>query len=66
MNVVLNVNLNKKLEDNDILVYCNGYWTNLSKEEYLRKLKNDINELKEKLSELDDLKKKVAELRGED
>ena len=66
MDMILNVNLTKELEDGDILVRCNGYWTNLSKEEYLRLLKDDIAVLKQKLSKLDELEKKVAELRGED
>lgn len=45
MNVALNVKLEKKLEKNDILVYSNGYWTNLSHNEYLVKIKEDIYNL---------------------
>ena len=66
MNLVLDVKFRKKLEIGDILYFDGKYWTNLSKKEYLALLTKDVENLKEKLLELDDLKKKVAELRGED
>jgi len=66
MDLILNVNFKKKLEPGDILFFDGKCWTNLSKEELLVQLNNDIKELKAKLPELDELKHKVAELRGEE
>lgn len=63
--VVLNFNPTKKLENNDIIVFQNNRWTNVSRAEFLAKYINEINEIKQRLLELDDLKQKVAELRGE-
>lgn len=47
MNVVLDVNLKKELEKNDILVFDGKQWVNLSKDEYLAKTRDNIKELKE-------------------
>lgn len=70
MNLVLNVNLTKKLENGDILIYSDGAWINLSKDEYIGKLTNELNDtkkdVKELKSEVDQLKLLVKELRGED
>lgn len=70
MNLVLNVNLTKKLENNDILIYAEGVWINLSKDEFLGKLNKEVNLLKEENKNLkDDLNyalKAIKELRGED
>ena len=70
MNLVLNVNLTKKLENGDILIYAEGVWINLSKDEFLGKLNKEVNLLKEENKNLkDDLNyalKAIKELRGED
>lgn len=70
MNLILNVNLEKKLENGDILVYSDGAWTNLPKNEYLGKLINELNDVKKDIKELkneiDRLNKLVKELRGEE
>ena len=44
---MLDVKIIKTLEKNDILVYSEGFWTNLSKEEYLGKIKRDLREFKD-------------------
>ena len=65
MNLVLNVEFNKKLKNGDILVYQDGKFINLLKNEYLdvlirennqlkremQLLKNDIEEFKNKLND---------------
>ena len=70
MNLVLNIELKKKLENGDILVYSDGSWINLSKEEYIAKLTNEFNELHNKVNNLEsivnELNQLVKELRGED
>lgn len=70
MNLVLSVNLKKKLEKNDILVFNGKEWINISKSEFLAELNNKFCELQDKLNKLqelaDNLDKKVKELRGED
>lgn len=63
MNLVLNVSLTKKLENGDILVYSDGKWINLSKEEYLAKIKNDISDLKKADEDtVHDLKEHLIEI----
>ena len=70
MNLVLDVNLKKNLEPGDILVFNGKEWTNLSKEEYLAKLSLAVNSLEDRCDKIekenDELKQKVAELRGEE
>lgn len=70
MNLVLDVNLKKNLEPGDILVFNGKQWTNLSKEEYLAKLLHSVNSLEDRCDKIekenDELKQKVAELRGEE
>lgn len=63
MNLVLNVSLTKKLENGDILVYSDEKWINLSKEEYLAKIKNDISDLKKADEDtVHDLKEHLIEI----
>lgn len=66
MDLILNVNFKKKLEPGDVLFFDGKSWTNLSKEELLVQLNNELKEIKAKLPKLDELEKKVAELRGEE
>ena len=66
MDLILNVKLNKKLEKGDILIYEGKEWKNISKKEFLIELVNEIDDIKEGLKIVKDLKHKVAELRGED
>ncbi len=55
MNLVLNVELNKKIESGDILVLTDkGIWVNVSKDEYLGALKNHILELENELKSTND------------
>lgn len=45
MNLVLDVDIVKNLEKNDILVFDGNKWVNMSKEEYLTRVKEDIKDL---------------------
>ena len=66
MDLILNVKLNKKLEKGDVLVYDGKEWKNISKKEFLAEMQKEIDEAEEQLKLIKDLKRKVAELRGED
>jgi len=70
MNLVLNVNFKKNLEQGDILFFDGKNWRNLSKDELLAQLNLEVTDLKHEINKLkelcDDLSKKVKELRGED
>lgn len=46
MNLALDVKFKKDLEKNDVLVYDGKLWSNLSKEEYLAKIRDDVENLK--------------------
>lgn len=66
MDLILNVKLNKKLEKGDVLVYDGKEWKNISKKEFLAEMQKEVDDTKEQLKVVEDLKHKVAELRGED
>ena len=70
MNLILEVNLKKKLEQNDILVFDGKQWTNESKDEFLAKANAELKELDERVEKLEKqvavLSQLVKELRGED
>ena len=66
MKAIIDLKLLKDLENDDILVYKDGCWVNIRKNEYIKDViecQKHINELNEKLCDLD---AKVKELRGED
>lgn len=70
MKAVIDLKLLKDLENDDILVFKNGIWTNIRKNEYvahllqpIEQLKNEVKSLK---NEIDRLNKLVKELRGEE
>lgn len=66
MKAIINLKLLKDLENDDILVYKDGYWVNIRKDEYIKEViecQKHINELNKKIC---DLEAKVKELRGED
>lgn len=66
MDLILNVKINKKLEKGDVLVYDGKEWKNVSKKEFLAEMQKEVDNIKEQLKIVKDLKRKVAELRGED
>lgn len=66
MDLILNVKLNKKLEKGDVLIYDGKEWKNVSKKEFLAEMQKEVDDIKERLKVVKDLKHKVAELRGED
>ena len=52
MKTVLDIRINKELENEDILVYRDGIWTNIPKDEYLATLRNRIIELQNTVDNL--------------
>lgn len=52
MKTILDIRINKKLENEDILVYRDGIWTNIPKDEYLAPLRNRIIELQDSINDL--------------
>lgn len=70
MKELLQINLQKDLESNDILIFQDGQWTNVRKDEFLSGCLKDIKQLKEDNENLRDRVEKlegaVRELRGED
>ncbi len=52
MKVILDIRTNKELENEDILVYRDGIWTNIPKDEYLANLRNRIVELQNTIDNL--------------
>ena len=63
MNLVLNVEFNKKLKNGDILVYQDGKFINLPKNEYLDVLIRENNQLKREMqllkNDIEEFKNKV-------
>ena len=53
----------KDLENDDILVFKDGYWVNVRKEEYIADVRKDIKDFKNEISnfkkENDELKEKI-------
>ena len=70
MKVMLDVQFEKELERNDVLIYSKGVWTNMSRSTFLAYFTRQIEELSREVSMLkektDILEKNVKELRGED
>ena len=66
MDLILNVKTTKTPEKNDLLIYNGKEWVIVSKGEYLSELINNINNIKEAIKDLDELKQQIKELRGED
>jgi len=52
MKTILDVRINKELENEDILVHRDGIWTNIPKDEYLAPLRNRIVELQNTIDNL--------------
>ena len=67
---VIDLKLLKDLENDDILVFKNGSWINIRKNEYVAHLLQPIEQLKSEVkslkNEVDRLNKLVKELRGEE
>lgn len=66
MDLILNVKFNKRPEPNDILVFNGKEWVNMTKKEFLIELIGEIKNIKDTIKDLDELKREVKELRGED
>ena len=70
MKTMIDLKLVKDLENDDILVYRDGSWVNIRKNEYVAHLIQPIEALEHNLKQLTDrveeLEKLVKELRGED
>ena len=70
MKTVIDLKLLKDLENDDILVFRDGSWINVRKNEYVAHLLQPIKGLQESVralnSEIERLDKLVKELRGED
>ena len=58
MKVMLDFKSDKQLEKNDILVFQNGHWTNVRKDEFLMAHSKEIEELKKKNWELEEIQHK--------
>lgn len=70
MDLILNVKINKKLEKDDVLVYDGKEWKNVSRKEFLAKMSQENETLREECKimrdDLDYALKAIRELRGED
>ena len=53
MNIVLNLKQTKELEKNDIILYQNGQWTNVRKDEFLMEHTKQLTKLNEGVKEID-------------
>ncbi len=58
MNIVLNLKQTKELEKNDIILYQNGQWTNVRKDEFLMEHSKAIKNLENKEKELEEIQHK--------
>ena len=54
MKIVLDIDIQKKLENEDILVYRNGGWTNIPKHEYLAQLRNRVVDAENHVNEFNE------------
>ena len=59
----VNLTLNKKLEDGDMIIYHNNKWCLVNKEVFLSKALKDLADLQERLSQAE---KDIKVLKGED
>ncbi len=66
MKAVIDLKLLKDLENDDILVYRDGFWVNIRKDEYIKEVIECQKHIKILRDELDYALKAIRELRGED
>ena len=66
MKAMIDLKLLKDLENDDILVYRDGFWVNIRKNEYIAEVHKCQKELNELVNRVNELEKLVKELRGED
>ncbi len=66
MKAIIDLKLLKDLENDDILVYRDGFWVNIRKDEYIKDVIECQKYIKILRDELDYALKAIRELRGED